>query len=210
MMKRQVQFQSGFTMIEVLVTIVILLVGLLGLASLQSRATVAEMEAYQRSQALGLLRQMESVVRAARTQDLTANPPVVASQFSSSSWSSTDGSVVFGTGNNAYTAGCAALTMPEREVCDWNMALQGAAELHAGSSSGAMIGARGCIISVNPVSVANAVAEFYIVVVWQGLSATADPQEGTPGARCASAANYGAGLRRAVVSRVLVPTLTGP
>ena len=43
--------QSGFTMIEVLVTIGILVVGLLGLAALQTLTTVSELEAYQRAAA---------------------------------------------------------------------------------------------------------------------------------------------------------------
>ena len=39
--------QRGSTMLEVLVTIAILAVGLLGLAGLQSRLQVSEMESYQ-------------------------------------------------------------------------------------------------------------------------------------------------------------------
>ena len=50
--------QSGFTMIEVLVTIGILVVGLLGLAALQTLTQVAELESYQRSQAIVLVRDM--------------------------------------------------------------------------------------------------------------------------------------------------------
>lgn len=201
---------AGFSLIEVLVTILILVIGLLGLAGLQVRATVSEMESYQRGHALVLLRDMESVVRVARTQDTSVSPPIVASQFSSATWSSTDGNVVFGTGD-AYdpATGCAALASPAREVCAWSLELKGAGESRAGAQVGAMLGARGCLIAVNPVSVPNAVAEFYVVVVWQGTSPTADPDPGTPGALCASNINYGSGLRRAVATRVLVPKLTG-
>ena len=49
---------NGFSLIEVLVTIVILLIGLLGLAGLQLRALSSQMESYQRSQALILLKDM--------------------------------------------------------------------------------------------------------------------------------------------------------
>ena len=54
----------GFTMIEVLVTIAILMIGLLGLAALQTNATVAELEAYQRSQALVLVQDMADRISA--------------------------------------------------------------------------------------------------------------------------------------------------
>ncbi|MGE5027346.1 MAG: prepilin-type N-terminal cleavage/methylation domain-containing protein, partial [Betaproteobacteria bacterium] len=46
---------AGFSMIEILVTLVILLIGLLGLAGLITRSQQAEMESYQRAQALILL-----------------------------------------------------------------------------------------------------------------------------------------------------------
>ncbi|MDP1679332.1 MAG: prepilin-type N-terminal cleavage/methylation domain-containing protein [Candidatus Nitrotoga sp.] len=42
----------GFSLIEVLITIVILMVGLPRLASLQGRALTSQLESYQRSQAL--------------------------------------------------------------------------------------------------------------------------------------------------------------
>ncbi len=41
--------QRGLTMIELMVTVVILLVGLMGLAGLQSRLQQSEMESYQRA-----------------------------------------------------------------------------------------------------------------------------------------------------------------
>lgn len=195
-------------MIEVLVTIVILVIGLLGLAALQARASVIEMEAYQRGQALALVRQMEAVVRAGRTQDTSVSPPVITSQFASAIYSSANGSKIFGTGD-AYTD-CSALSGPGREACDWSMALKGAGEVVGGNNVGVMLGARGCLISVVPPTVPFAVAEFYVVVVWQGVSALVDPEDGSPGADCASGVDFGTGLRRAVATRVLVPRLTGP
>ena len=46
---------SGFSLIEVLVALVVLLIGLLSFASLLIRASKAEMESYQRVQALILM-----------------------------------------------------------------------------------------------------------------------------------------------------------
>ena len=43
---------TGFIMIEVLVALALVLIGILGLLGLQSRAHQGEMEAYQRTQAL--------------------------------------------------------------------------------------------------------------------------------------------------------------
>ena len=56
----------GTSMIEVLVTLVIVAIGLLGLAGLQSRLQISEMESYQRAQALILLNDMASRLAANR------------------------------------------------------------------------------------------------------------------------------------------------
>src|SRR5512143_2614229 len=63
--------ERGTSLIEVLVTIVILAIGLLGLAGLQTRLQSSEMEAYQRSQALILLNDMASRIAANRANAAT-------------------------------------------------------------------------------------------------------------------------------------------
>ena len=52
--------QRGTSLVEVLVTLVILAFGLLGVAGLQAKMSLAQMESYQRSQALMAL--MNSVI----------------------------------------------------------------------------------------------------------------------------------------------------
>ena len=43
---------AGFSLIEVLITMIIILVGLLSIAALQAKAQIAEFESYQRAQGL--------------------------------------------------------------------------------------------------------------------------------------------------------------
>ena len=57
---------AGFTLIEILVALVILLVGLLGLVGLQAKGQQAEMESYQRTQALVLLQDLADRMNANR------------------------------------------------------------------------------------------------------------------------------------------------
>src|SRR5919202_6329509 len=57
---------SGFTLIEVLISLLILTFGLLGLAGLQGVAQRAEAESYQRAQALVLLQDMVDRINANR------------------------------------------------------------------------------------------------------------------------------------------------
>jgi type IV pilus assembly protein PilV len=200
------RIQRGFTLIEILVTIVILVFGLLGLVGLQAKATNVEMESYQRGQALSLLRDMESRITASRG---------VVTGFVNDQVSSTDGSVYLGIGQDAAdftdgagncVGGVAPLDAAKYEACQWARLLQGAAAKEGVAEVGAMIGARGCLVRVNPPT-NNALADFYIVVVWQGISKESEPLAGSPVAICASGVNFGAGLRRGTALRVLVPDL---
>src|SRR5258706_7468791 len=56
----------GFAMLEVLITLVILLIGLLGLAGVVARSNAAELESYQRVQALILAQDMVDRINANR------------------------------------------------------------------------------------------------------------------------------------------------
>jgi type IV pilus assembly protein PilV len=201
--------QAGFGMIEVLVTLVILAIGLLGLAGLHLKANTAEMESYQRTQALALVRDMETRLLAGRGYQATPG----TSDFAA--FASTDGSRVFGT-SDAESSQCGNPATPaQQDVCAWRQVLLGATETSAEGNIGAMIGARGCLITP-AAPTPNAIADFYVVVVWQGMSPTADPAEGTPGALCASNVNFsdgttaGSGYRRAASTRVLIPILGTP
>ena len=150
---------SGFSLIEVLVTIVILLIGLLGLAGLQGRALTSQMESYQRSQALILLKDMADRINANRANAAA----YVTTALAPYPYQGTDNAIC--TITTADSAG---------DLCKWNNALLGAAETLAGNKVGAMIGARGCITQITPPS-SGAPAEYLIAVAWQGLNSTAIP-----------------------------------
>ena len=143
--------QGGFSLIEVLVTIGILMVGLLGLAALQTNATVAEMEAYQRSQALVLAQDMADRIS--------------ANKIDAANYIKDD----LGTSG---VVSCATKTGADLDLCEWGNQLAGAAEVTGGGTKvGAMIGARGCVTSPS----ANV---YLIVVAWQGMSAAGSPGSG--------------------------------
>jgi len=160
----------GFSLVEVLITIVILVVGLLGLAGLQGRALTSQLESYQRSQALILVRDMENRINANRKN---AADYVTASAL--------------GVGAACPAAASSVVSVDKNEWCN---ALMGAAEVQSGvSAAGAMIGARGCIYQI--ASPASGVATPYLAVVaWQGLNNTKAPDVTT----ATSAGKCGEGL----------------
>jgi type IV pilus assembly protein PilV len=140
---------AGYILLEVLVTIVILVFGLLGLAGFQMRTSVAEHEAYQRVQALILVQDM--------TERIYANRANAASYVQDDIGSS--GTVL---------TNCAAVTGKDRDVCEWHNALVGASETLNSNSVGTLLGGRGCVTA----GVAN---EYVVTVVWQGFMPTVAP-----------------------------------
>jgi type IV pilus assembly protein PilV len=137
-------------MLEVLVTIVILVFGLLGLAGFQMRTSIVEQEAYQRVQALVLVQDMAERIYANRTNALT----YVQNDIGSSGTVRTD---------------CAGLTGKDKDVCEWHNSLVGASEQLGSAAVGTLLGGRGCIT-------AGATNEYIVTVVWQGLTQTVAPQ----------------------------------
>lgn len=184
--------ERGSTMIEVLVTLVIIAFGLLGLAGLQTRMQVSEVEAYQRSQALLLLNDMAS-----RLNNNRAN----AGSYVTSS--------PLGVGATCPTATTSTV---QRDLRDWCNLLQGAAETETVGSTtsrlGAMIGARGCVQTL-----AGVTNGYLITVAWQGLIPISAPAStcgqnsynGPSGAPCQNDL-----CRRVVTTTLQLATLSPP
>ena len=139
--------QRGVTMIEVLVTLVIIAFGLLGMAGLQVRLQMSEMESYQRSQALLLLNDMANRIATNRNNAL-AYVTTAASPL--------------GTGMIACPT--AVATVAQRDLKEWCEALQGAGETTGTGAStvrvGTLLGGRGCVELVG--------SDYLVTVVWQG------------------------------------------
>jgi type IV pilus assembly protein PilV len=177
----------GFILLEVLVTIVILAIGMLGLAGFQARSTVAESEGYQRAQALILAQDMVDRIYANRTNAATY--------------------VQNDIGVPATVAVCAGST-EAKDVCEWGNLLIGASEAVGGSNVGTLLGGRGCITT-------GGANEYFVTVAWQGFVSTASPGN-VAAAACGfnqyhdqSGATNDA-LRRVVAMRVLISTLSTP
>lgn len=178
----------GTSLIEVLITIVILAFGLLGVAGLQAKMSLAEMESYQRSQALLLLEQITDRINANRVQ--------AASYV-------TAGTV--GTGDS-QPSDCSALAQgPNRDLCDWSNALKGAAEQKAAANVGGIVGARGCIIQVQAPDPTLGVCSpgiYQVSIAWQGMSPTA-----APALACGQDLYGDNRYRRLIATQVIVPPL---
>ncbi len=172
--------QRGLTMIEVLITIIMIAFGLLGIAALQARMHVAEMEASQRAQATVLLRYIADRMNANRKNSMSY---VTATSL----------------GVDVGIQDCSVLTGATLDLCEWSNLLAGAAETHGGSRVGGMVGARGCVINTDPIMP----RKFTIAVVWQGMTSTVVPGTTT----CGSNAYGDERKRRAIVASIVLACL---
>jgi len=181
---------AAFSLIEVLVTLVIVAIGLFALAGLQAKLQVSEIDAYQRAQALLLLQDM--------ADRIASNRNYAAAYVTGA------GRGALGTGDSP-AADCTTLASAARDRCEWSTALQGAAETAEDHSlTGAMVGARGCVEGLGSNT-------YLITVVWQGLTPLSAPSAGL----ACGAGNYGETdspcggdlCRRAVSTVVRIGTL---
>ncbi|MPZ46744.1 MAG: type IV pilus modification protein PilV [Betaproteobacteria bacterium] len=181
---------AGFSLLEVLVTLVIVVIGLLGLLGVQVRSHQAELESYQRTQALILLADFVDRIntnrKAARCYAIT---------------DAAAGTPYVGYANSAPAA-CTAWSTAElqaRAVADlnaWDALLKGAAETDAGTAVGAMIGARGCV------SYDDVTGLYRLSVAWQGLLSTTEPLSVDSALTCGRD-RYGSESQRRIVSMTL-------
>lgn len=183
LMNSLMKAQRGFSLLEVIITMAILAVGLLGLAGLQARAINAETESFSRAQAMMLANAMADRMSANLAE-------VKTSTAAGTGYNQQDGGgvkVVFGTG---YTGSiCTApTTTVARDLCDFDLALKGS--VGDSGAVGGMAGARACVFNT------GAANEFQVDVVWQSRDIGTVPG----GNDCGSTAITS---RRSGVSRVI-------
>jgi len=153
--------QRGVSLIEVLITLLILAFGLLGVAGLQAKMSLAEMESYQRSQALQALAEM--------TERMSANPAQAANYVVAGT---------IGTGDSRPSDCTTIAPGPTRDLCEWSNSLKGASETKSGTPVGGSYGAVGCITQIQAINTALGVCTagiYQVSVAWQGMNPTVAP-----------------------------------
>jgi type IV pilus assembly protein PilV len=151
MHRRSSRQVRGFTLIEILVTLVVTAVGLLGLAGFVVRASTLGSDTVQRARAVILLNDMAS--RIGNDKAAAAAGNFVKAQ-------------VYG----ASVQACGALNGADRQLCEWNNLLAGAND---GGSGAAFLGYRGCVTrheNGDPLL-------FVVTVTWGSLSRGTPPAD---------------------------------
>lgn len=186
-LRRQPGREAGMTLVEVLIALVITVIGLLGLVAMQMRSYSLEAESYQRSQALVLLKDMATRIR--------ANPAEYPSSFGDLKGIGAGDPADCGTPDTTSTY----------DLCQWANLIRGTAEQSGDAYVGAMVKARGCIDNVSetdPIT-GHMVPVFIVAVAWQGTVPTGDAP-----APCGNDQGYPAKTRRVVSMVVRLGDLT--
>jgi type IV pilus assembly protein PilV len=143
---------TGFTMIEVLVTLVITAFGLLGLAGFVVRASTLSTDTIQRARAAVLVNDMASRISNSKSiaADFVAAPELL-------------GGSVRNDCDGLPPAGAA------RQLCEWNNLLAGSND---GGSGAAFLGYRGCVTRPNAAD-----PLFVVTVTWGSLTPGVPPTD---------------------------------
>jgi len=197
--------QAGFNLLEVLVSLLIVTVGLLGLAGTQVVAQRAEQESYQRAQAMILMSDIVDRINANRKVATCYNitpsagttylgtPPITGSsgvKYNPTGFSCT-----------SMATNPTAVARASLDVQFIDNMLLGAAETMGGGKVGAMIGARACI------GFDSGSQSYTVAIAWQGNSQTFSPANfaSAPNvAKNCATGEYGAETQRRVVWTTLI------
>jgi type IV pilus assembly protein PilV len=206
-MRKPLGRQAGFNLLEVLVSLLIVTVGLLGLAGTQVVAQRAEQESYQRAQAMVVMSDIIDRINANRkvavcyaiTDDASAGTKYLGTPPTSGSGKYDPA----GFSCPSMATNPNAVTRAGLDVKFIDNMLLGAAESLGGGKVGAMIGARACI------GFDSASQSYSVAVAWQGNTRTFSPatwdEDLTPAlARNCAKELYGDETQRRIVWTTLI------
>lgn len=184
-------------MMEILVTILIVSLGLLGIASLFARSHKIADESYSRHEALSIARQLAERIAANRIE---------AVKYSASAYQTTDAGTVGFSPNgwaNCGATACTSLQLAAYDLKEFHDLLTGASRKAGATAVSGLTAARGCVEFLGDAALVDLTnpPRFRVSVAWQGREASAaaiDSDANNPNTCAAN--DYGADgrLRRLV------------
>jgi len=171
---RTTQFagQRGISLIEVLVSVVIIAVGLLGIATLQLMSKRSNFEAVERTLATQLandiIERMRSDSKELDTYAGTATSPVPALTGDSAPPAK----------NCTRANPCDPEELATFDLYEWDQAIAGAAETAAGAKTGGLALPTACLTTTVAAG-GDKSGQYTVTIVWRGPTELSDPQNPT-------------------------------
>ncbi len=151
----------GFSLVEVLIAVLVLSVGILGVAALQVTTKRSNFEAVQRSSAAVLVHDLIERMR--------ANADELASYTNNGAGLTLDGGTI-GAATDCAVSSCNAAQLAQFDLFEWEQALAGVTEQVGGNNSGGLVTPTACITGPNGGS-----GTYTIALAWRGLSKLSNP-----------------------------------
>lgn len=153
----------GTGLIEVMVTVVVLAVGLLGIAALQVQSKRSNFEAIQRTTA--------TMLAHAIIERMRANPSALGTYL-------TDGDEVGGETITSEpspdcSAGspCSTVQLASHDVWDWEQSIDGASEAAGGNNTGGLVSPTACLTGPG----GGGPGTYTVAIAWRGQNLLANP-----------------------------------
>lgn len=164
----------GFTLIEVMIAVVVLSVGLLGVAALQLTSKKSSHQAWQRAQAVLLADGLVERIR--------MNPGAAASYHTGLGNSALGGATRGTPAQDCSTQACTAVQMATWDLWNWERRLDGVAVRDAAARNvGGLVSPRGCVVFTAVSADFPNAGQLRVVVSWRGTTDIADAlTAGTP------------------------------
>jgi type IV pilus assembly protein PilV len=163
------RFNNGFSLVEVLVTLLVVTVALLSAASLQIQSKRSNFDAAQRTTAAHLAEDLLERLRSNSTVSINYLP------------GGTLGGATLGAtpavNCNAVLATCTAIQMAGFDLWQWEQQLDGVMESDGGRATGGLVSPTACI--TGPGFGGN--GEYTVAIAWRGMTDLANPTASTCG-----------------------------
>ena len=186
--KAKIKSIQGFTLIEVLVTLVITAIALFGFIELQNRAQIANLEATQRAYA--------TMIASNMAEQIKANPEIGADCNLTASFD-------VGSGHGTWDHPCDS---GGNSVKEWHKDLIGTREQISDAKIGSIKNGHGCINYTAAVPATGTPAKYTVSVAWKGFQKTA---AGGPSGSCGFGEYGDSGYHRLVSLDVYPLALPG-
>ncbi len=159
--------ETGFTLLEVMIAVLILSLGLLGIAALQLSSKKSTHQAWQRSQAVLLADGLLERVR--------MNPAGAASYHTGLGASALGGATRASPARNCASQTCTAAQMAAWDLWEWERRLDGVAVRDAANrNAGGLVDAHGCVVFTAVSASMPNTGQLRVIVTWRGTSGSTD------------------------------------
>mgnify|MGYP000901146229 CR=1 FL=1 len=192
---RHASRHRGFTMIEAMIALLVLAVGLLGIATLQATAKRSVHQAGQRSLAISLADSMVERIR--------INPAAAAAYHTGLGASALGGGTILDAPRDCAAQTCTPAQVAAWDLWRWEQQLDGATIRDANANAvGGLIEPHGCVVFQSAGGALPNTGRLRVIVSWRGVTDTSDAL--LAGQACGTGAAGTLASRRQVVVNTYV------